>query len=109
MNPTDPKKPKWEQNIRKLKELEDLTKQMSERYRVAREEWVQPGVSTETRSFVAAYKSGRTLIMQLTPGAARKRAILDAAGVAFNNPAWAVAFQLNAEAVVIQPEAPGIH
>ncbi len=109
MDPRDPKKPKWEQNIRKLKELRDLTNQMSERYRAAREQYAQTGALAETRSFVAAYKSGRTFILALSEGTDREHALRDAAALAFDNRGWAVAFQLGEEAVVIHSEAAGVH
>ena len=109
MDPRDPRRPKWEQNIRKLKELRDLTNQMSERYRAAREQYAQTGTLTETRSFVAAYKSGRTLILELAAETDREQALHDAAVLALDNRGWAVAFQLGDEAVVIHSEAPGVH
>ena len=109
MDPRDPRRPKWEQNIRKLKELRDLTNQMSERYRAAREQYAQTATLAETRSFVAAYKSGRTFILALSDGTQKEQALQDAAALAFDNRGWAVAFQFDDEAVVIHPEAPGVH
>lgn len=109
MDSRDPKKPKWEQNVRKLKALRELTQQMSDRYRAAREQYAQTGTLAETRSFTAVYKSARTLILELAGGTEREQAVHDAAGLAFDNRGWAVAFQLGDEAVVIHPEVPGIH
>src|SRR5512133_2208575 len=109
MEPTDPKKPKWEQNIEKLKELVELSEQMTERYRAAREGWIQSGVPGVTRSFVGVFKSGWTLILQPAEDVTRDRALLDGVEVAFHNSGWAVAFQCGDETVVIHPEAPGVH
>ncbi len=109
MDPRDPKKPKWEQNVRKLKELRELTEQMSDRYRAAREQYAQTGTLAETRCFRAVYKSGRTLILELAGGTTRDQALQEAAALAFDNRGWAVAFQFDAEAVVIHAEAAGRH
>ncbi len=109
MDPRDPKKPKWEQNVKKLNELRELTEQMSNRYRAAREQYAQTGTLAETRCFTAVYKSGRTLILELAEGTDREPALREAAALAFDNRGWAVAFQRDDEAVVIHPQAAGVH
>jgi hypothetical protein len=108
MDPADPKKRNWEQRIRKLKDMRDLLEQMSDAVRAARPTRVD-GSAPAPRAFVAAIRSARTVILQPAPGVPRQRAITDAAGIAFRLSGCAVAFQLGAEAVVIHPEAPGVH